>query len=63
MGRLDQALRIIIGSALIYLGPVSGTLPNDTLSAVLISTIALLAISSALAGWCMIYYAAGIKTN
>lgn len=63
MSRLDQALRIVVGTTLIYFGPVTKALPNDILSIILLSGVTLLALLSALVGWCPIYQAAGISTK
>ncbi len=62
MGLVDQVFRIFMGLGLIYLGPFSDFLTNDTLSSVLLSAVGAMIIISSLIGWCPFYHFAGLSS-
>ncbi len=62
MGSLDQGFRILMGIALIYIGPFSDIITNDTLSSILLVSVATMIIISSLIGWCPFYYLAGLSS-
>lgn len=58
----DQVFRILMGLALIYLGPLSDIVTSDTLSSIILSTVGIMIIISSLIGWCPFYHVAGFNT-
>ena len=62
MGLADQIFRVLMGIVLVYIGPVSGILTDDTLSSVLLSSVAIIIIISSLIGWCPFYHMAGFNS-
>lgn len=62
MSLIDMVFRTLMGISLIYFGPFSDLITNDTLSSVLLSTVGIVIIISSLIGWCPFYHFAGIST-
>jgi hypothetical protein len=62
MGTLDRIFRTMMGVAFIYFGPVSDLLITDGLSEALLALVGVLALVSALSGYCPVYHMANISS-
>ncbi len=62
MGLVDQVFRTLMGLSLIYIGPLSDVITNDTMSSILLSSVGIMIIVSSLIGWCPFYHLAGFNT-
>lgn len=63
MGKLDRTLRILVGSTLLIIGPFSDLVKTDTFSNVILSCMAVVAITSAVFSYCVLYDATGFDTS
>ena len=63
MGVLDRTLRLLAGSTLLVVGPLTDLVSTDTFSNVILSCMALMAISSALVSYCILYEFTGFDTG
>jgi hypothetical protein len=62
MGTIDRIFRTMMGVAFIYFGPVSDLLITDGLSEALLALVGVLALVSALSGYCPVYHIANISS-
>lgn len=62
MGTIDRIFRTMMGVAFIYFGPVSDLLITDGLSEALLALVGVLALVSALSGYCPVYHMANISS-
>ena len=62
MNRLDQAIRTVIGLALIYFGFVDPSFIGDRLYAVILGLFGVLNLMSAVVAFCPVYALAGISS-
>jgi len=64
MGGVDRALRVLAGSTLLMLGPLSDELMvTDMFSNVILSVMGAVALISALFSYCVLYDATGFNTS
>ena len=63
MGILDRSLRLLAGSTLLAVGPLTDLVSTDTFSNVILSCMAFVAISSALLSYCVLYQLTGFDTG
>ena len=63
MGVLDRSLRFLAGGTLLVVGPLTDLVSTDTFSNVILSCMALMAISSALVSYCILYEFTGFDTG
>ncbi len=62
MGTIDRSIRFIVGGSLLLVGPFTDLIPTDTFSNVLLSCMAVIAISSAALSYCVLYDLTGFDT-
>jgi len=62
MGTIDRAIRFFVGGTLLLVGPLTNLIPTDTLSNVIFSCMAIVAISSAALSYCVLYELTGLDT-
>ena len=62
MGTIDRTMRFIAGGTLLFVGPLSNLIPTDTFSNVILSGMAMVAISSATLSYCVLYELTGFDT-
>lgn len=62
MGTLDRVARTLVGTMLLIFGPVTGLVSNDTLSNVILGSIATVALLSAAFSYCFLYEITGFDT-
>ena len=63
MGTIDRSIRFITGGALLLVGPLTNLVPTDTFSNVILSCMAMVAISSAALSYCVLYELTGFDTG
>jgi hypothetical protein len=63
MGTLDRSMRVIAGSTLLIIGPLTDLVPTDTFSNVILTCMGLVALSSALVSYCVLYEFTGFDTS
>ena len=63
MGTSDRIMRILVGSTLLIIGPFSDLVKTDTFSNVILSSMAAVAITSAVFSYCALYDATGFDTS
>jgi hypothetical protein len=63
MGTIDRTMRFIAGSTLLLVGPLTNLIPTDTFSNVILSCMAMVAISSAALSYCVLYELTGFDTG
>jgi hypothetical protein len=62
MGTIDRSLRFLAGSTLLTIGPLTDLVPTDIFSNVILTCMALVALSSALVSYCVLYELTGFDT-
>ena len=62
MGMADRTLRVIAGSTLLTIGPFTNLVPTDTFSNVILSCMAIVALTSAAFSYCALYELTGFDT-
>lgn len=62
MGTLDRSMRLLAGSTLLIMGPLTDLVPTDTFSNVILACMAIVALSSALFSYCVLYEFTGFDT-
>ena len=63
MGTIDRTMRFIAGSTLLLVGPLTNLIPTDAFSNVILSCMAMVAISSAALSYCVLYELTGFNTG
>jgi len=63
MGKRDRALRVLVGSALLLIGPFTDLIPTDTFSNIILGCMATMAIISAVLSYCVLYNVTGFDTR
>lgn len=63
MGTIDRSIRFIAGGTLLLVGPLTNLIPTDTFSNVILSCMAMVAISSAALSYCVLYKLTGFDTG
>ena len=63
MGTIDRTMRFIAGSTLLLVGPLTNLIPTDAFSNVILSCMAMVAISSAALSYCVLYDLTGFDTG
>ena len=62
MGTIDRTMRLIAGSTLLLVGPLTNLIPTDTFSNVILTCMGIVAISSAALSYCVLYELTGFDT-
>ena len=63
MGTIDRTMRFITGGALLLVGPLTNLIPTDAFSNLILSCMAIVAISSAALSYCVLYELTGFDTG
>ena len=63
MGTVDRAIRIIVGSTLLILGPLTNIFDTDTMSNIILSVLGATAILSGTFAYCVLYEITGFNTH
>ena len=62
MSTVDRATRIVVGSTLLTLGPLTGILPTDSMSNIILGVLGAIAITSGVFAYCFLYEITGFNT-
>ena len=62
MGTMDRVARTMVGSTLLAVGPLTNLLPTDTMSNIILSSLATVALLSAAFSYCVLYEVTGFDT-
>ena len=63
MGTLDRTMRIVVGSSLLIIGPLSDVIVTDTFSNVILACMGGVALASAALSYCFLYEVTGFDTS
>jgi hypothetical protein len=62
MGTVDRSIRILVGSTLLTLGPLTGILDTDTISNIILGVLGTTAVLSGAFAYCVLYEITGFNT-
>ena len=62
MGTMDRVMRIVVGTTLLAIGPLTGLVTTDLLSKVLLGSMGTVALLSAVFSYCFLYDITGFDT-
>ena len=62
MGTMDRSIRILVGSTLLILGPLTSILDTDTLSNTILAVLGTTAVFSGGFAYCVLYEITGFHT-
>lgn len=63
MGTIDRTMRILVGSSLFVIGPLTDLVPTDGYSNIILGCMAVVAITSATFSYCALYELTGFNTR
>ena len=62
MNTLDRSVRILVGSSLLLIGPLTNVIETDTMSNIILGTLGSIAILSGIFSYCFLYEITGFNT-
>ena len=63
MGTMDRVARTMAGSTLLVIGPLTDLVPTDMMSNIILSSMATVALLSAVFSYCVLYEVTGFDTG
>ena len=63
MSHVDRSIRIIVGTALLLIGPLTNTIDTDTISNIILAILGATAVLSGAFAYCFLYDITGFNTR